>query len=60
MGQEGMHPTTLVDLHCVSFRVVGLGLMGWRGVEASRLVCSKEEGRGHDLMEGRRVGDAAA
>jgi hypothetical protein len=60
-GQEGMCLTTMVDLHWVSFRVEEeQGAETVEGSGGDETCVSKEEGRGRDSMEGKRVGDAVA
>jgi hypothetical protein len=59
-SQEGMHPTTMVDLQCVSFGVEGEPEVEMTEGRGGNGACvSKEEGRGRGSVEGRRVGHAA-
>jgi hypothetical protein len=58
---EGMRLIAMVDLQCVGFKVEGeprAERTEGRGFDGARV--SEEEGRGHDSMEGRRVGDVVA
>jgi hypothetical protein len=58
---EGMRLIAMVDLQCVGFKVEGepgAERMEGRGFDGARVL--EKEGRGHDSMEGRRVGDVVA
>jgi hypothetical protein len=57
---EGMRPKVMVDLQCVGFGVEGEPRTETaEGREGDVACISEKEGRGHDSVEGRRVGDAS-
>jgi hypothetical protein len=60
-GREGMRLTMMVNLQCVNFGVEGkLRAETTEERGGDRACISEEEGRGHDSVEGRRVGGAVS